>query len=92
MKRRQAAVIAQHTTDNKIIPLKIRIQDEDGEYQTYSVRGYKLLNAVGKAILPNEVSVTSHIRYFQCKINVFNTEKIINLTYNFNDQTWFVDF
>ena len=90
--RIQADVIAQHTMDKKMIPLKIRIQDEDGEYQTFSVRGYKNLNAIGRVILPNEVPVTSHMRYFQCKINVFNKEKIIDLTYNFNDQSWFVDF
>ena len=39
--RRKADVICQHTIDARIIPLKIRIQDEDGEMQTYSVKGYR---------------------------------------------------
>ena len=90
--RVKADVIAQHTTKNEIIPLKIRVQDEDGEYQTYSVRGYKTLNVAGKVVLPNEVSVTNHIRYFQCKINTFNKEKIVGLTYNFYEQAWYVNF
>lgn len=90
--RMKADVIAQHTTKNEIIPLKIRIQDEGGSYQTYSVKGYKRVNAVGKVTLPNEVTVSSHIKYFQCKLNLFGKEKIIGLSYNFYQQEWYVDF
>jgi len=84
-------VICQHTIDARIIPLKIRIQDEDGEMQTYSVKRYRTLNAIGKVVLPNEVSVSSHIKYFECKLNIFGTEKIVNLSYNLSDNLWHVD-
>ena len=90
--RVKADVIAQHTTKNEIIPLRIRIIDEDGAYQTYSVKGYRRLNATGKVTLPNEVTVSSHMRYFQCKINVFGKEKIVDFFYNLYQQDWFVDF
>lgn len=89
--RRKADVICQHTIDARIIPLKIRVQDEDGEMQTYSVKGYRTLNAIGKVVLPNEVSVSSHIRYFECKLNIFGTEKIVGLSYNLSDNLWHVD-
>jgi len=89
--RRQADVICQHTRDSRIIPLKIRVQDEDGEMQTYTVKGYRTLNAIGKVILPNEVSVSSHIRYFECKLNIFGKEKIVGLTYNYYEQLWYVE-
>ena len=36
-----ADVICQHKTDGTIIPLKIRITDEDGEYQVYNIKSYK---------------------------------------------------
>ena len=36
-----ADVICQHKIDGSIIPLKIRILDEDGEYQVYNIRSYK---------------------------------------------------
>lgn len=71
---------------------QIRIQDEGGSYQTYSVKGYKRVNAIGKVTLPNEVTVSSHIKYFQCKLNLFGKEKIIGLSYNFYQQEWYVDF
>ena len=34
-------LICQHTMEGKIIPLKLRFQDEDGELQEYSVKGYR---------------------------------------------------
>ena len=89
--RRKADVICQHTKDSRIIPLRIRVEDDDGELQTYAIKGYKTLNAAGKTILPNEVSVSSHIRYYECKINTFGREKIIYLTYNFYEHLWYVD-
>ena len=36
-----ADVICQHKIDGRIIPIKIRILDEDGEYQVYNIRSYK---------------------------------------------------
>ena len=34
-------VICQHKQDGNIIPLKIRLQDEDGEYQAFVVKSYR---------------------------------------------------
>jgi len=39
-----ADVICQHKTDGTIIPLKIRIADEDGEYQIFNIKSYKVLS------------------------------------------------
>ena len=33
-------VICQHTKDCKIIPLRIRLEDEDGNLQTYNIKWY----------------------------------------------------
>ena len=90
--RMKAEVISQNTMDGKLIPIKFRLYDEDGELQTFSIKGYKNLNAIGNYIMPNEVSVTSHMRYFKCKIHVLGVEKLVDLTYNFNEQMWYVNF
>lgn len=90
--KRRADVICQHTRDSTIIPLKIRIEDEDGELQTYSVKQYKRLNAGGTVTLPNEVNVNTFIRYFECKIIVFGREKVIHLSYHFWEEAWYVSF
>ena len=90
MARVKADVIAQHTRQGELIPLKIKISDEDGEEQTFAVKGYRRLNAGGTVMLPNEVNVLSHIRYFQCKIEVFGVSKIVDLSYNFNEEAWYM--
>lgn len=59
-------LICQHTMDGDIIPLKIRLKDEDGELQEYMVKGYRDLSEYGKYC-------------FECKITVFDTMKLIRI-------------
>ena len=40
-------VMCTHTMDGKIIPMKIRLKDEDGMYQTFAVRAYRDLSVSG---------------------------------------------
>ena len=50
-----ADVICQHKTDGTIIPLKIRITDEDGEYQVYNIKSYKdVSNRTAYTLCPTE--------------------------------------
>lgn len=81
-------VICQHTREGNMIPIKVRIQDEEGEYQTYVVKGYKDLSHKGSYTMPNGVAATSSIFPFDCKINVFDSEKIIHLYYNSHEHIW----
>ena len=69
-----ADVICQHKTDGTIIPLKIRIAGEDGEYQIFNIKSYKLLS--------------DHLWQFECKICVFNMIKRIHLFYNSYENLW----
>lgn len=66
--------ICQHTMDGEIIPLRIRLRDEDGELQEYNVRGYRDVS---------EYKITS----FECKIVVRDTAKIIRI-YSSDGKTW----
>ena len=59
-------LICQHTMEGKIIPLKLRFQDEDGELQEYSVKGYRDTSEFG---------ITS----FECKIIVRDTMKFVRI-------------
>ena len=82
-------VICQHTKEAKIIPLKIRLEDEDGEIQTYMVRGYRDLTHYGSYRMPNEiVAAKNSIWSFECLISVFGTEKRIKLMYNGKENLW----
>ena len=87
-KNRIADVICQHRRDGKIIPIKIRLEDEDGEFQTYKVQAYKDLTQYGKYVTPEGVSSVNHIWKYECKISVFGVEKRIRLHYNAFDNRW----
>lgn len=92
MQERIADVIVEHTKDGTIIPIKIRLRDEDGATQTYVVKGYKDLTHYGAVVLPSGINTSTHIWQFECKINVFDREKKIRLFYNMNDNIWKVSF
>ncbi len=85
-----ADVICQHKTDGTIIPLKIRITDEDGEYQVYNIKSYKDVSNRTAYTMPNGASVApaNHLWKFECKICAFNTLKRIQLFYNANENSW----
>ena len=58
--------ICQHTMEGKIIPLRIRLRDEDGELQEYTIKGYRETSEFG---------CTS----FECKIIVNGYMKLVNI-------------
>lgn len=89
--RRSADVICQHKKDGTIIPLKLRIEDEDGELQSYSIRSYRPVSLGGKVLLPNEVTVARPIWRYECKLCIWGKEKIINLFYHLNEKVWYVE-
>ena len=73
-------VICQHKKDGVIIPLKIRLQDEYGEYQSYMVKSYGQSGVSMSANHPNNSTIM-----FECMINAFDIDKIIGISYSFTD-------
>ncbi len=86
-KNHKVDVICQHNRDGSIIPIKIRVIDEDGEYQTYMIRGYRQLINSDRDWEKHE-SIKKHIWKFECKILVFDKEKIITVLYNSYENLW----
>ena len=81
-------VICQHSRDGTMIPLKLRIQDEEGEFQSYAVKSYKDCSHKGNYTMPNGVIATSTIFPFECRINVFGAVKVVSIYYNSTDNVW----
>lgn len=80
-------VICQHSKDGTVMPIKIRIQDDDGLYNEYMIKSYMDISS-DKVLLPNEAIVTTNILRFDCIIEVFCVEKKIRLHYNKQQSTW----
>ena len=76
-------VICQHKKDGTIIPLKIRLQDEDGEYQSYMVKSYRQSGMSASANPPSYSTVM-----FECKINAFGQDRIVGISFNYMDGLW----
>lgn len=85
---RYVDVICQHNKNGKIIPIKVRVIDEDGENQTFLIRGYKDLTHYKDSSSKDYVIAENHIRSFECKIQVFDIMRTISLFYNTSEQRW----
>ena len=82
-------VICQHTRDGRIIPLKIRVKDEDGEFQSFTIQAYSDLTHPGKYTLGNGVEVSGcNIKTYERKIDVFGVEKVVRIFYNASENLW----
>ena len=81
-------VICQHSHDGTVFPIKIRTVDEDGEYQTYVIKGYRDLSHQGTREMPDGVYVTDKTFVFECNIAVFGRNRMVRLYYNPSDVYW----
>ena len=80
-------VICQHCKDGSIIPIKIRLQDEDDLYQVYMIKSSRQLEK-GASILPSEGFIYGDVLRYECKIEVFGVQKRIRLHYNKSQTKW----
>ena len=85
---RTVDVICQHSADGTIIPMRVRITDEDGLRQAFTIKGYKDLSHHGTRTMPDGVYVTDKTLIFQCKISVIDRERIIMLYYDPTQTVW----
>lgn len=84
-------VICMNSMDGSVVPLRIRVQDDEGIKNIYKIKSYKELTP-DTLQLPNEVYVTPNILRFECKVEVFGTIQKIQLHYNKSQTTWSVFF
>ena len=78
-KPKEVDVICQHSSDGSIIPLRVRMTDEDGLRQAFTIKEYKDLSHKGTRTMPDGMHVTDLTLIFQCKICVIDRERIITL-------------
>ena len=74
-------VICQHSRDEKITPIKIRVVDEDGEYQEYRIKGYRDLSGQGTRMMPDDVYVNNTTLIYECRITSFGRDRTIRIYY-----------
>ncbi|MBR1744056.1 MAG: hypothetical protein IJ733_19770 [Lachnospiraceae bacterium] len=75
-------VICQYTKEGEIIPLRVRIPDEEGEPQEYTIKGYRVLAEM------DSIPASDMMMLYECKIIVRDTMKRIRIYFNRQDQIW----
>lgn len=81
-------VICQHSKDGTIIPIKVRVVDEDGEYHVYTIKKYNDLSHQGTREMPDGMYVTNLTLVYECQIIVFGKSRIIRLYLDPNSTIW----
>ena len=81
-------VICEHTADGVIIPLKLRVKDDNGEYQSYRIDSYRDLSGRGSYDTQDGIYVTNETVYFLCSISIFGRTKNVRLYYKMNEGIW----
>lgn len=81
-------VICQYTKDGRIIPLRIKLQDDDGIYHEYNIKKYKEISHSGDVMTPYGFFSHSLNWDFNCIIQVLNREVSVDLFFNGSDQVW----
>ena len=89
---RNVDVSSVHYKDGQVVPLRIRVEDEDGEEHTYSIKDYKDLSGRGAYTTSDGIYVTDRILHFECRIVVLGQIRRLRLYYHRNTEIWTIRF
>ena len=81
-------VIAEFKADGTIIPMRFRTMNEDGEYESFTIKAYKQVPKKGTYTTEDGVYISNEDLVFQCKIVVLNTERIVRLYFFKQKGSW----
>ena len=81
-------VICQHSADGTIAPLRLRLNDENGEKRTFDIKGYKDLSFQGTRTMQDGTYVSGDMLAFECHIEVNNRRTTVFLYYSRARMTW----
>ena len=81
-------VICQHSRDGEVIPLRLRVCDEEGELHAYTIREYKDLSGRGAYTTRDGIYVTDRMQVFECRIHVLGRTRLVRLYYDHVRNLW----
>ncbi len=82
-------VICEHKSDGSIIPMRLRFMNEDGEYETFTIKGYRECEKKGTHTTEDGIYVGDATFIFECMIIVLGMKRVVRLYYDpRNDTRW----
>ena len=88
MNTNEIDVICQMKHTGEVIPLRIRLQDSDGQYHNFNIKGYRPLSREGTYTSPDGIMCTCYIKVYECKVEVFGSEIVVRLYYDKSKSEW----
>jgi len=88
--RKPVDVILQNNTDGTIIPLRLRLEGEDGEKKQYRIMAYMDLSHQGARTFADGVYISNRDLAFRCKVLINDQIRIVNLYRKPSYESWFV--
>ncbi len=79
-----------HNQDGSVQPLRLRVMDEDGQYQAFTIKEYRDLSHHGARTMPDGVSVTDKTLIFECQIIVWDRKRLVRLYSNEPYLKWYM--
>ncbi len=87
-KLREVDVICLNSSDGTIIPMRVRMTDDDGLRQAYNIKEYRDLSHQGTRTTPDGVYVTNNTLIYECKILVLDRIRTIRLYFDSSEMIW----
>ncbi len=72
-------VICEHKSDGTIIPLKFRLMNEDGDYESYKITAYRPVPKQGAYTTKDNLYICNSMDVYECKVQIFGTVRIVRL-------------
>ncbi len=85
---RPVDVICQFSSDGSIIPMRLRLVDEAGEYQTLNIKGFRDLSFGGARQMPDGVFISDKFRAFECNVVAFGRQRTLYLYFDTVHNIW----
>ncbi|WP_029319117.1 hypothetical protein [Butyrivibrio sp. AE3004] len=75
-------VICEHKADGSIIPLRLRFMNDDGEYETFTIKGFREAEKRGTHTTEDGIYVGDSTFIFECLIISMGMKRIVRIYYD----------
>ena len=81
-------VICEHKSDGTMIPMRFRILNEDGDFESYTIKGYREILRKDCYTTPDGLLVCSKDKVFECRVVILEMYKTVRLYFDKNSCSW----
>ena len=81
-------VIYEMKLRGEIIPMRFRIMNEDGEYESYTIKGYREIVRNDAYTTQDGLAVCSADRVFECRVVILEIYRTVRLYFHTSSLKW----